>query len=315
MANEIVKYRNRLNKIPLRKFNTREMNIFFAIAAKCKEQGTQEITFPFSKIRKLSHFNQSQRGEHFVNELKKTYNKLIGLSAFVDDGVTIRAFVAFTKYDIHRDTRTVDIAVNPDFKGLFNDLVNNFTRFSLEEFARLKSTYSKTMFRFIKQFRTTGHLEFKMSDFKSLLDIPKSYQVSNIDNRILKPVKLELAPIFKNFAYKKIQDMKRGGKVIGYKFSWIPEDGNKNDFQDAKTHYQEQLENIDHSKFLKNKEKQVSKKLIKDYYYKNKKKFPGFVKQKEDASKIGVGKKLVKTSNNKARETLANFKKANKTKN
>ncbi len=31
MANEIVKYENRLNHIPLRKFNSREMNLFFQL--------------------------------------------------------------------------------------------------------------------------------------------------------------------------------------------------------------------------------------------------------------------------------------------
>ncbi|HFM7411870.1 RepB family plasmid replication initiator protein, partial [Enterococcus faecium] len=43
MANEIVKYENRLNHIPLRKFNSREMNLFFSIASRVREKGVDEI--------------------------------------------------------------------------------------------------------------------------------------------------------------------------------------------------------------------------------------------------------------------------------
>lgn len=313
MANEIVKYRNRLNQIPLRKFNVREMNLFFSIASRFIEKGTQEITLSFSQLKRLS--NYTDHGERFVQDLQKTYDKLIGISAYTDNGDEISRFVAFNEYNIKRSTQKVTIAVNPKFKKLFNDLVSSFTRFSLEEFARLKSTYAKTMFRLIKQFRTTGYLELKMGDFRNLLDIPKSYQSSDINKRILEPVKLELAPVFGNFSCKKLKEKKRGGKIVGYKFSWVPEAKNKNDFQDRKNHYQAQLNNISHNQFLKEKEKKASKKLIKDYYYKNKNyknNHFSFIKQKENISKIGLGKKLVKTSNGEAKRILANFKKESK---
>lgn len=206
----------------------------------------------------------------------------------------------------------ISIIVNLDFKELFNDLVSNFARFSLEEFTRLKSNYSKTMFRLIKQYRTTGHLEIKISDFYKLLDIPKSYRTDILNFRVLKSIKLELAPLFRGFAYQKLRSKKQGRKIITYKFTWEPEAKNKNDFQDVEGHYQEQLENIDQNQFLKAKEKKASTKLIKAYYYKNKKRLARFVKQKEKPAKIEAGKKLYKTSNQKAKKALGDFKKKNK---
>lgn len=312
MGNEIVKYRNRLNQIPLRKFNTQEMNIFFTIASRFTEKGTKEIALSFSKLRKLSHF--SDHGERFVQELNKLYDKLLAINAYTDDGHTISRFTAFNEYDIERDNKVVKISVNSKFKGLFNDLVDNFTRYSLEEFARIRSTYAKTMFRLIKQFRTTGHLEVKMSDFRNLLDIPKSYRVNTIDERVLTPIRIELTPHFSHFAYKKIRKKDRGGKVIGYKFTWKSERTSRNDFQDWENHYQDQLDNISQNQFLKDKEKEASKKLILNYYYKNRKYRKGYsqnVKQKENISKIGIGKKLYKTSNEKAKKALDDFKKKN----
>ena len=340
MANEIVKYRNRLNQIPLRKFNTEEMNIFFSIASRFTEKGTKEITLSFSKLKQLSHF--SDYGERFVQELNKLYDKLLAINAYTDDGKTISRFNAFNEYDIKRPDKVVEIAVNEKFKGLFNDLVDNFTRYSLEEFAEIKSTYAKTMFRIIKQFRTTGHLEIKIEDFRNLLDIPKSYPQSNIDHRVLVPIRIELVPLFKNFAYKKLKKTTQGRKVIGYKFTWKPESKTKNDFQSWREHYEEQINNIDTNKFLKKKEKDKARQLVEKhfkgkfksdkvdrrsvnqlisnkgnnkkrskqniYHYRFGKNHYNKITSKEDLSKIPYGSET-RTSNEKARKVLDDFKK------
>ena len=340
MANEIVKYRNRLNQIPLRKFNTYEMNIFFTIASRFTEKGTKEIALSFSKLRRLSRFKD--HGERFVQELNKLYDRLLAINAYTDDGKTIDRFVAFSEYKIKREDKVVKISVNPKFKDLFNDLVSSFTRFSLSEFADLKSTYAKTMFRIIKQFRTTGHLEFKISDFRSLLDIPKSYPQTNIDKRVLVPIRIELAPLFKNFAYKKLKKHTKGRAVTGYKFIWEPESKTKNDFQSWREHYEEQINNIDTNKFLKKKEKDKAREIVekrfkeklkkdkegrrpvnqlisnKDknkkgdkrniYNYRFGKNHRKDITSKEDLSKIPYGNET-KTSNEKARKALEDFKK------
>ncbi|HAP8531335.1 TPA: replication initiation protein, partial [Enterococcus faecium] len=170
MANEIVKYENRLNHIPLRKFNSREMNLFFSIASRVREKGVDEIIFSFHDLKKLSGY--TERGEQFIKDLSSTYDKLLSINAWNDDGNTLTKFVAFTKYSIIRDKQLVIISVNPEFKGLFNQL-KNWTRFNLEQFTNLDSTYSKTMFRLLKQYRTQGWTEFSKEKFFDLLDIPK----------------------------------------------------------------------------------------------------------------------------------------------
>ena len=103
MANEIVKYENRLNSIPLRRFNSREMNLFFTIASRIRDKQTNEIHFPFAQLKDLS--NYTQHGEQFVRDLNQTYHKLLSLNAMQDDGHTITAFVLFTEYEIDRDKK------------------------------------------------------------------------------------------------------------------------------------------------------------------------------------------------------------------
>ncbi len=236
MVNEIVKYANRLNSIPLRRFNIREMNLFFSIASRVKDQGTNEVEITFSKLKELSQYKQ--HGEHFIADLNKTYRKLLSLNAVTDDGTTITGFVLFTEYEINRDTQTVKIAVNPKFKGLFNEL-SHWTRFSLEQFSRLHSTYSKTLFRLLKQYRTVGKRVFKIEDFKTLLDIPSSYKSGDIDRYVLKPAKEELSPIFKGLAIRKTK-RGRGGKIYGLVFTFQAEIKNADDFK----HYNDDWQSL-----------------------------------------------------------------------
>ncbi|MDQ8461006.1 replication initiation protein [Enterococcus faecium] len=262
MANEIVKYENRLNHIPLRKFNSREMNLFFSIASRVREKGTDEITFSFHDLKKLSGY--TERGEQFIKDLSSTYDKLLSINAWNDDGNTLTKFVAFTKYSIIRDKQLVIISVNPEFKGLFNQL-KNWTRFNLEQFTNLDSTYSKTMFRLLKQYRTQGWAEFSKETFFDLLDIPKSYwnSPSNIDKFILKPVKEELTPLFKGLTIRKKYGKGRGKPVIGYRFTWKAEINHADDFSKGK---QEDLRiklfNIEHNGELTQEEKWRAKDRI-----------------------------------------------------
>jgi len=274
MVNELVKYNNRLNSIPLRRFNSREMNLFFAIASRVANKGTDTVKFTFNQLKSLS--NYTDHGDRFVEDLRKTYSKLISLSATSDDGDEIISFVAFTEYSIKRSTQTVSIAVNPKFQGLFNEL-SHWTRFNLSQFAELKSTYSKTMFRLLKQWRTVGKRTFSMEEFRYLLDIPKSYKVNDIDKRILKPIKRELTPMFKGLSIKKQRNSnKRGGKISGYTFTWKAETNNEDDFlKDSWYEIRKRITNIESNNDLTRQEKEDAKKNIYNNYSKK------AIKQKE----------------------------------
>lgn len=265
MVNELVKYDNRLNSIPLRRFNSREMNLFFSIASRIIDKGTNDISFSFTQLKYLSQYKN--HNGRFIEDLEKVYDKLLSISARNDDDDKIVRFVAFTKYEIERSTETVTIAVNPDFKGLFNEL-RTWTRFSLEQFASLKSTYSKTAFRLLKQYRTVGKRNFKMSEFRELLDIPESYRTDAIDRRVLKPIKEELSPIFRGLKVKKRHEG-HGGKITGYEFTWKPEDKNENDFLKSSWYeMRKKITNIENNNDLTKQEKENAKKRLYNNYSK-----------------------------------------------
>ena len=232
MANEIVKYHHELNTIPLRKFTPVEMNLFFSIVSRMREKGDKTVRFSFDQLKDLSNY-KATANVRFVDDLKTTYEKILSLrfGRRSESGLSYEMFVMFTKFKINGDTPEpyVDIQIFEDALPLLNGL-DSWVRYSLQQFNELQSSYSKTMFRLLKQFRTKGYAYFSKEDFHELLDIPKSYRESNIDQYVLKPIRQELTAIFKGLAIKKKYGKGRGKPVIGYQFSFKPEIKKADDF-------------------------------------------------------------------------------------
>ena len=57
MSNEVVKHHNDLNTIPMRKWSKEEMDFFFAIIAKLRDEGTKEITFNKRSLAELANYS------------------------------------------------------------------------------------------------------------------------------------------------------------------------------------------------------------------------------------------------------------------
>ena len=173
MAKEIVCYKNELNLIPMRNFNSVEMDLFFSICSRMKEKGTEAIKFNFEDLKQLSDYKPTSK-TRFVNDIQNVYKKLLSLQYTERDGHMIRGFVLFHHYEIDLDKETVEIGVNPKLEYILNQLSQEFTKFELEEFTNLRSSYSKTAYRQLKRFRKTGYAIFTIEQFRELLCIPKT---------------------------------------------------------------------------------------------------------------------------------------------
>ncbi|CCI84758.1 replication protein A1 [Lactobacillus pasteurii DSM 23907 = CRBIP 24.76] len=229
MANEIVKYSNRLNAIPLGSLKPNELDFFFSLVQQSYNQGTNEISIEFAKLKSLSKY--SQRGNRFITDLMGTNAALLEIQALVDDGDRISQFSCFDKFEIIRSKKVLNIRVNRDFLSLFNDL-KQWTRFSLEQFVDLKSSYAKNMFRLLKQYRTTGFARLDKDSFFDFLDLPKSYRKNPamLEIRVLKPIEEELSPIFKNLEISKVRGSGRGKPIIAFEFKFDAEPNDQDDF-------------------------------------------------------------------------------------
>lgn len=232
MPNEVVKYQNDLNTATMRTWSELEMNILFSIVSKIRETGVFETIFSFDELKELSNFKKNLTRKEFINELISVSRKLSSLNYLErsDDGWDATLFILFQTFKIRGNEETLTVSVHPQFEYVFNKIGMEFTQFELQEFVDVSSTYAKTTYRLLKQYRTTGWWKVTLEDFKLLLDIPNSYRSSNIDQKILKPILKQLGgtddtAIFKNLKVSK--DKKkgrgRGGILTGYTFTFDKE--------------------------------------------------------------------------------------------
>lgn len=223
MSGETVVYKNDLNLVPLRKFTSIEINLFFAMCNKLKEQDTYTLHLPFDELKELSNYNPKTRNiNRFVKDLDDVYKKMLELTIKYEDDEIIERFVLFNHYRIHKKEQYLEISTSPNLKHILNSITNNFTKFELEEMTTLKSTYSKNMFRILKQFKHTGYLKIKINDFRERLDIPTSYRMTDINKNVLKPIINELSYIFKELKINKVR-AKKGRKIEYLEFIFEPE--------------------------------------------------------------------------------------------
>ncbi|MCD0745770.1 RepB family plasmid replication initiator protein, partial [Staphylococcus aureus] len=152
-------------------------------------------------------------------DLDNVYKKMLNLTIRYEDDDVIERFVLFNHYRIHKREQYLEISTSSNLKHILNSITNNFTKFELKEMTRLKSTYSKNMFRLLKQYKHTGYLKIHIDDFKNRLDIPKSYRMTDINKNVFKPIITELGSIFNNLTINKIK-AKKGRKIEWIEFTF-----------------------------------------------------------------------------------------------
>ncbi|SDX16880.1 replication initiation protein [Streptococcus equinus] len=240
--NEIIKYHNDLNTVIMRKWTAEEMNFFFAIIAKARNQGVKELHFNTDEIKKLVNFTQKDE-KRWKEAMKSTARKVTQLTYFEDDGKKFKVMPLFSLFEVDYEEKTVKVEVSKHFEYILNRLEVQFTQYELEEFTNIRSTYAKTMYRLLKQWRTVGKKEYGVNELRVFLDVPESYSNGEVTRRVLEPIQKELSNYFLNFKYKVIKSNKRGNPVLGYEFTWKPETTGeweddkykKNDFYKPKT--------------------------------------------------------------------------------
>lgn len=234
---KLVEYKNDINLVPMRNFNPIEIDLFFTILGQMKDKGENEVTFTFDELKKISNYNNTKGVERFVKDLESTYDKLISLNIKVGTKEDWTKFVLFTEYRINSDEKFITVATNKNFLHFINDLTNNFTKLELEELVSLSSSYSKTAYRQLKQFRKTGYVIFEIDKFRKLFCVPNSYRMTDIDRQIFEPIENELSKYFKNLKINKISKGK-GRKITHIEFTFDAEDDvvdGKKVFRDSET--------------------------------------------------------------------------------
>lgn len=219
---EVVKYHNDLNTVVMRRWSSEEMNFFFTVLARLKNHGTDEVHFDTDELKELIDFDPHNY-RRWIKTMEGVANKVSDLKYIENTEKVYRVMPLFQMFEIDKEKKEITVQVTSKFEYILNQLTINFTYYKLEEFIDIKSTYAKTIYRHIKQFKKQGKITFSIDELKNKLDMPNYYKSSHIDRLAIKPMKKELSEVIPGFTVRKLKSKKRGNPVVGYEFIWFPE--------------------------------------------------------------------------------------------
>lgn len=213
---KILKYHNDINKIAFNGFNEKEIDVLFTLMLKARDTEDQNIVLSYSEINRIIY--EEHNKARLTTYIRGVSKKIKGIvqEVILPNG-NIKVFGLFDSILIDVLNKNVEFSVNDDFKYMLNDLIANFTYFDLKDLVSLKGNYAKTLFRLLKQWETTKEYDVKIEDFRRVMNIPKSYRMSDIRKDIFKPCMAELEKYFNKL---ELRELKNGRSVESLKFTW-----------------------------------------------------------------------------------------------
>ncbi|PUD43315.1 replication initiation protein [Helicobacter pylori] len=258
-----ITYHNNANKVNLGKLSEREANLLFAIFQRLKDQGNTLIRFEPQDLKRMIMVKSNLTNRQLLQVLKNLLDNISGANFWiirehVENGEVYEdhtSYMLFKQFEIriHKPTQTIeylDVQLNDSYQYLLNNLGmgGQYTSFNLLEFQRVRGKYAKTLYRLLKQYKSTGILSVEWSQFRELLDIPKDYDMRSIDNFVLKIALKELHKIypFEHLSYKKERRSHDKRKVthIDFYFEQLPEGETKKQKQADKQRAQRDIKLI-----------------------------------------------------------------------
>ncbi|GAA8335587.1 hypothetical protein HpKG99_14440 [Helicobacter pylori] len=252
--NTYTTYHNNANKVNLGKLSERESNLLFAIFQKLKDQGNTLIRFEPQDLKRMITVKSNLTNRQLLQVLKNLIDNIGSanfwiIREYVENGEIYEnhtSYMLFKQFEIriHKPTQTIeylDVQLNDSYQYLLNNLgMGQYTSFNLLEFQRVRGKYAKTLYRLLKQYKSTGILSVEWSQFRELLDIPKDYEMRSIDRKVLKIALKELKKIypFEHLSYKKERRSHDKRKVthIDFYFEQLPQGETKKQKQANKQH-------------------------------------------------------------------------------
>ncbi len=261
--NTYTTYHNNANKVNLGKLSEREANLLFAIFQRLKDQGNTLIRFEPQDLKRMIMVKSNLTNRQLLQVLKNLLDNISGANFWiirehVENGEIYEdhtSYMLFKQFDIriHKPTQTIEyleVQLNDSYHYLLNNLGmgGQYTSFKLLEFQRVRGKYAKTLYRLLKQYKSTGILSVEWDQFRELLDIPKDYKMENIDQKVLTPSIKELRKIypFEHLSYKKERRSHDKRKVthIDFYFEQLPKGETKKQKQADKQRAQRDIKLI-----------------------------------------------------------------------
>lgn len=219
----LLKIHNDINFLKLTNFNLYDYKILFSICSQVLEKGTDQVVIPYSELREILNLNSTKTvTDNYLEELVfSTHHKQKQINFNINNRFYEGEASLFVNIFKNKSgEKNFYVTVNPVTKYYLNKLAREFTIANLKALNSLNSKYSYRLFLQLKQFakgekvRHNNKLccwkNYKIEDFKKVMDIPASYRMSDIDKQVLNFSKKELKEHFEELTFEKV---KKSGKV------------------------------------------------------------------------------------------------------
>lgn len=269
---ELIKYHNDINKLKLGNFTENETDIFFSLLFKAKETKEDIIIMSFLELKALA--NGDTHNDRFLRNILSLNGKLKSMNQTVE--IEKGVYLTFSLFgDILTDSnrKIIEIPINPRFRYLINNIMDNFTVIDLKQLVSLKGNYAKVLYRLLKQFEATKLYTVKLEDFRDLMGVPNTYAMFTIRQKVLKPCMEQLGQYFEGLI---LEEIKVGRNVSSLKFMWNKKEKRKIKVSKSKTFlgeedYQKHLEkqqqnDIESLEELKNERVTITKQKYEKLY-------------------------------------------------
>ena len=251
MKNDLVKVHKDFTKLNIGTLSEKELELFYYICLNVKDIRDEIITMDFSSIKKSLGLINFRDLKKYILGL---HQKLGNLHITNITNKKIETIFLFEKFINDLDNNTLTIRVTKDSLYFFN-IANSYLRFLFSDVRKLSGKYSKLLVPYLMEFSHKKEAEFEKERFFNILEVEESYRnnLSDFNKRILKPAIEELRTLFENL---KVERLKNGRVIKGYKFTWT------NDFN-----FQNKKDNIEEAEVVEEKENIAPEELEK--YFKS----------------------------------------------
>ncbi|WP_260842667.1 RepB family plasmid replication initiator protein, partial [Staphylococcus epidermidis] len=107
-------YKNQINLLPLTPFTPTQINFFFPISNKLKQQHTNTLHFSFHQLKQLTNYTpQTPNINTFLHHLQTLYHKILHITYTITTQTKIKKFLLFYNYQIHISQKYLQIPTSP----------------------------------------------------------------------------------------------------------------------------------------------------------------------------------------------------------
>lgn len=117
-----------------------------------KNKETQLIQYDLKKLKELAEFKRTDAKE-WRQIISQVTRKIGALFYYEESPEKVKVMSLFDQLEGDFNTGIITIQISKNWEYILNNMDSNFTQYDMGEFFSIKSSYLKTIYRNLKQFR------------------------------------------------------------------------------------------------------------------------------------------------------------------